>query len=212
MLTTIISSIVAFASTNVDDIFILMALFSQIRTAKVTGSEAAVLTKPGLQTRHVVIGQFLGFTSLVALSIIGALSSFFIPVPWIGMLGFVPIYMGVNGLLTLRKSKENDEDVTNISGTGSVINVAAITIANGGDNIAIYIPIFASQPISHNAITLIVFFIMLALWCFLGYALVMAPIAAKVLERYGHVAVPIILIGLGLFILYHSGSFSLLRF
>ncbi|MED4017660.1 cadmium resistance transporter [Sutcliffiella cohnii] len=212
MFTTIISSIVAFASTNVDDIFILMALFSQIRTAKVTGSEAAVLTKPGLRTRHVVIGQFLGFTSLVTLSIIGALSSFFIPVPWIGMLGFVPIYIGVKGLLTLRKGKEEDEDVPSILGTGSVIKVAAITIANGGDNIAIYIPIFASQSISHNAITLIVFFSMLALWCFLGYALVKAPIAAKVLERYGHVTVPIVLIGLGLFILYHSGSFSLLRF
>ena len=128
------------------------------------------------------------------------------------MLGFVPIFMGVKGLLTLRKSKEDDEDVTNISGTGSVIKVAAITIANGGDNIAIYIPIFASQPISHIAITLIVFFIMLALWCFLGYALVKAPIAANVLGRCGYVAVPIVLIGLGLFILYHSGSFSLLGF
>ncbi|MFD0677150.1 MULTISPECIES: cadmium resistance transporter [unclassified Paenibacillus] len=56
------------------------------------------------------------------------------------------------------------------------------------------------------------FFIMLVLWCFLGYKLVKAPVVAKVLEKYGHVAVPIVLIGIGLFILYHSGSFSLLGF
>jgi len=115
LLTTIISSVIAFASTNVDDIFVLMALFSQINK---------------------------------------------------------------------------------ISGTGSVLKVAAITFANGGDNIAIYIPIFASQSIANNAITLIVFFIMLVLWCFLGYKLVKAPVVAKVLERYGHVTVPIVLIGL----------------
>ncbi|MFE5318318.1 cadmium resistance transporter [Paenibacillus sp. NPDC056579] len=212
MLTTIISSVVAFASTNVDDIFILMALFSQVRAAKVSGGsgEAAVLINTGLQSRHIVTGQYLGFISLVVLSIIGALSSFFIPVPWIGILGLVPIYMGVKGLLNLRKEEEDDDDGNKISGTGSALKVAAITFANGGDNIAIYIPIFASQSIVNNAITLVVFIIMLAIWCFLGYKLVKAPVVAKVLERYGHVAVPIVLMGLGLFILYHSGSFDLL--
>jgi len=212
LLTTIISSIVAFASTNVDDIFVLMALFSQIRATKVSGENgvAAVLENPGLQSRHIVIGQYLGFTSLVALSIIGALSSFFIPIPWIGFLGLIPIYLGVKGLLNLRKNEEDDDYDNKISGAGSVLKVAAITIANGGDNIAIYIPIFASQSIAYNAITLIVFFFMLALWCFLGYKLVKAPVVAKVLERYGHVAVPIVLIVLGLYILYHSDSFRLL--
>lgn len=191
-----------------------MALFSQVSAAKVSGEsgDAAVLANPGLQNRHIVTGQYLGFTSIVALSIIGALSSFFIPVPWIGILGLVPIYMGVKGLLNLRKDEEDGDDVTKISGTGSVLKVAAITFANGGDNIAIYIPIFASQSNANNVITLIVFFIMLALWCFLGYKLVKAPVVAKILERYGHIAVPIVLIGLGLFILYHSGSFSLLGF
>ncbi|MZE89383.1 quaternary ammonium transporter, partial [Bacillus anthracis] len=32
MITTIISSVVAFATTNIDDIFILLVLFSQVRT------------------------------------------------------------------------------------------------------------------------------------------------------------------------------------
>lgn len=82
----------------------------------------------------------------------------------------------------------------------------------GGDNIAIYIPIFAGQSLSANIITLLVFFIMLAVWIFLGYKLVKAPLIAKVLEKYGHVAVPVVLIGLGLFILYHSSSFGLLPF
>ncbi|KOP70204.1 quaternary ammonium transporter [Lysinibacillus sp. FJAT-14745] len=210
MLTTIISSIVAFASTNVDDIFVMMALFSQIRATKVEErGEAVALASGSINKRHIIIGQYLGFGSLVALSIIGALSSFLIPVPWIGLLGLVPIYLGIKGLLKLRNA-ESDNDNKNFSAAGSVFAVTAITFANGGDNIAIYIPIFAGQSLSENFITLIVFFVMLAVWIFLGYKLVKVPVIANVLEKYGNVAVPIVLIGLGTFILYHSGSFGLL--
>ncbi|MCG7384506.1 cadmium resistance transporter [Paenibacillus sp. ACRRY] len=212
MFTTIISSIVAFASSNVDDIFVLMALFSQLRTTKVEErGEAIALSSASLNRRQIIIGQYLGFSSLIALSIIGALSSFLIPVPWIGLLGLVPIYLGFKGLLNLR-STESDHDDKNTSTAGSLFAVSAITIANGGDNIAIYIPIFAGQSLNANIITLVVFFIMLAVWIFLGYKLVKAPVIAKVLGEYGHVAVPVVLIGLGLFILYHSGSLGLLLF
>ncbi|MFD0619161.1 cadmium resistance transporter [Paenibacillus sp. GCM10027629] len=211
MVTTIVSSFVAFVSTNVDDIFILMALFSQIRAGVLGGDEAATLAKSGMQARHIILGQYLGFAALVALSIIGALSSFFIPVPWIGLLGLVPVYMGIKGLLALRKSDSDDEEES-VSGAGTTLKVAAITVANGGDNIAIYIPIFASQTLSNNLITLIVFFALVAVWCYLGYKLVRTPVVASVLEKYGHVAVPFVLIALGVFILYHSGSFGLLPF
>lgn len=76
MFTTIITSIVAFASSNVDDIFVLMALFSQFRTNKAEErGEAIALPSASLNRRQIIIGQYLGFSSLVALSIIGALSS-----------------------------------------------------------------------------------------------------------------------------------------
>lgn len=213
MFTTILSSIVAFASSNVDDIFILMALFSQLRGNKVeeSGEVLSLPSSASLTRRQIIIGQYLGFSSLVALSIIGALSSFLIPVPWIGFLGLVPVYLGVKGLFNLR-SVESEHGDKNTSTVGSLFAVSAVTFANGGDNMAIYIPIFAGQSLSANIITLIVFFFMLAVWIFLGYKLVKAPLIAKVLEKYGHVAVPIVLMGLGLFILYHSGSFGLLPF
>lgn len=210
MLTTIISSIVAFASTNVDDIFVLIALFSQIRVTKVTErGETVALASGSINKRQIIFGQYLGFSSLVVLSIIGALSSFIIPLPWIGLLGLVPIFLGIKGLVKLQNT-ESDSDNKNISAAGSVFTVTAITFANGGDNIAIYIPIFAGQSLSENFITLIVFFVMLAVWVFLGYKLVKVPVIANVLEKYENVTVPIVLIGLGTFILYHSGSFGLL--
>ncbi|AMR03009.1 cadmium resistance transporter [Bacillus thuringiensis] len=206
MITTIISSVVAFATTNIDDIFILLVLFSQVRTEVIRKEGRAVREKVMRKKLYIVIGQYFGFSMIVFLSIVGSLSSFFIPVSWIGLLGFVPIYMGVKGLLSLRSYKSN-EVIDNV--TGSLFKVASITLANGADNISIYIPMFASQTLETNIVTLVIFFFMIAIWCFISYKLLKAPILAKVLEKNCYIIVPIVLIGLGMFILFHSDTIGL---
>ncbi|HGH7182842.1 cadmium resistance transporter [Bacillus luti] len=206
MVTTIISSVVAFATTNIDDIFILLALFSQVRTEAIRIEGIAVREKAKIKKLYIVIGQYFGFSLIISLSIIGSLSSFFIPVSWIGLLGFVPIYMGVKGLLSIRSNKSN-EVIDNVS--GSLFKVASITLANGADNISIYIPMLASQTLEANIVTLIIFFSMIAIWCFISYILIRTPILAKALEKNGHIIVPIVLIGLGIFILFRSDTITL---
>ncbi|CAM3946189.1 quaternary ammonium transporter [Bacillus luti] len=206
MVTTIISSVVAFATTNIDDIFILLALFSQVRTEVIRIEGIAVREKAKIKKLYIVIGQYFGFSLIISLSMIGSLSSFFIPVSWIGLLGFVPIYMGVKGLLSIRSNKSN-EVIDNVS--GSLFKVASITLANGADNISIYIPMLASQTLEANIVTLIIFFSMIAIWCFISYILIRTPILAKALEKNGHIIVPIVLIGLGIFILFRSDTITL---
>lgn len=44
------------------------------------------------------------------------------------------------------------------------LEVTARTVANGGDNIAVYLPLFVSADPTTIITTLIVFYIMLALW------------------------------------------------
>ncbi|HFJ9402849.1 TPA: cadmium resistance transporter [Bacillus paranthracis] len=207
MVTTIISSFIAFTSTNIDDIFILLVLFSQVKTGVCKEEDRTFQGKTKIKELYIVIGQYLGFSVIIFLSIIGSLSSFFIPISWIGLLGFVPIYMGVKGLFSLRSNKSN-EVIDNTS--GSLFKVAAITLANGSDNISIYIPMFASQSLEANIVTLIIFFCMIATWCFISYTLLRTPILAKVLERNCHIIVPIVLIGLGMFILFRSNTIELL--
>ncbi|EEM83618.1 Cadmium resistance transporter [Bacillus thuringiensis serovar huazhongensis BGSC 4BD1] len=196
----------AFATTNIDDIFILLVLFSQVRTEVIRKEGRAVREKVMRKKLYIVIGQYFGFSMIVFLSIVGSLSSFFIPVSWIGLLGFVPIYMGVKGLLSLRSYKSN-EVIDNV--TGSLFKVASITLANGADNISIYIPMFASQTLETNIVTLVIFFFMIAIWCFISYKLLKAPILAKVLEKNCYIIVPIVLIGLGMFILFRSDTIGL---
>ncbi|AJG76346.1 cadmium resistance transporter [Bacillus cereus] len=206
MITTIISSVVAFATTNIDDIFILLVLFSQVRTEVLRKEDRAVREKAMRKKLYIAIGQYVGFSMIIFLSIVGSLSSFFIPVSWIGVLGFVPIYMGVKGLFSLRSNKSNK---VIDKASSSLFKVAAITLANGADNISIYIPMFTSQSLEANFVTLIIFFCMIAIWCLIGYTLLRAPIFAKVLERNCHIIVPIVLIGLGMFMLFRSNTIEL---
>ena len=76
----VITGIVTFAATNVDDLFILMFFFSQ--------------TDAAFRRRHIVAGQYLGFAVLVAISLLGFFGSFILPTAWIGLLGLFPIIMG----------------------------------------------------------------------------------------------------------------------
>jgi cadmium resistance protein CadD (predicted permease) len=89
--------------------------------------------------------------------------------------------------------------------------VAAVTVANGSDNIGIYVPLFASTTFESILIILCVFFLLLGVWCYTAYKLAHQPVIAQVLARYVNTLVPFVLIGLGIFIVLESGSLSPLK-
>jgi cadmium resistance transport/sequestration family protein len=192
LLTAISTGTVSFAATNVDDIFLLLLFFSQ--------------TGGGFRGWHVVAGQYLGFGALVALSLLGSLGVLIVPGEWIGLLGLVPIFLGIRALIRSRGDPE--EDRKPIEGSG-MWGVAAVTFANGGDNLGIYVPLFASVGFARTWIIVSVFFSLVAVWCYAGYKLAGYPTAADKIDRYGHIVVPFVLVGLGIYILLESGSLSL---
>lgn len=79
------TGITAFTATNLDDILILLLFFSQVNAA--------------FRRRHIVAGQYLGFTALVLASLPGFFGSLIFPPDWIGMLGLLPIAIGLSRLL-----------------------------------------------------------------------------------------------------------------
>ena len=67
------------------------------------------------------------------------------------------------------------------------------------------------QAISGGSlVTLAVFFALLGVWCAAGYYLGGHPLVAKTLDRHGQTIVPFVLIGLGLYIIYESGTLALI--
>jgi cadmium resistance protein CadD (predicted permease) len=76
-----------------------------------------------------------------------------------------------------------------------------VTFANGGDNIGIYVPLFANCTWESLAVILSVFLILVGVWCYFAYRLSHIPIVAETLARYGSYLVPFVLITLGVSIL-----------
>ncbi|MEP0949897.1 MULTISPECIES: cadmium resistance transporter [Cyanophyceae] len=200
LLTTLGRSSMAFAATNLDDIVILMLFFSQVGAA--------------LGKRHIVAGQYVGFAGLVALSLPGFFGSLLFPRPWIGLLGVVPIVIGLSQLLSVVADETNGEDTGEVllaptsGGSGwlspQTTSVAAITMANGGDNVGIYMPMFASSDGLGLGVTLAVFFGLVGVWCFVAYQLTQVGAIAALLTRYGSQVVPFVLMALGGLILVDS--------
>lgn len=202
LLKACVTGVITFAATNIDDIFILILFFSQLRNR--------------LRAWHIVAGQYIGFTALVAISLLGFLVGLVIPQHWIGILGILPIIIGVRHWLNRKREaeKENEEkkQVRRVSSDGiiaALFSVATVTAANGGDNIGIYTPLFAASSLQELLAVLTVFYILIAVWCLVGYLLSRQPQIAYTFTHYGHF-VPIVLIGLGIYILFESGTLSLL--
>jgi cadmium resistance protein CadD (predicted permease) len=182
----------AFVATNINDIFVLMMFFSAL----------------SILPRHVVLGQYLGIGLLVPISAVGSLLSVVVPPTIIWLMGVLPIAIGIKKLLEVRREKKKNEvpkqslQSASYSSSLSFLSVAAVTFANGGDNIGVYTPLFATNSGISEIITLsTVFMAMTAIWCASAYFLVNHPLVASRIRRIGHMILPFILIGLGIFIL-----------
>lgn len=200
LLQSIISAIAVYISTSIDYLFILLIIFSQSHTRK------------GM--RHIIWGQYLGTSVLVAVSLFAAYVLNFIPQDWIiGLLGLIPIYLGIRVAVGGEEEEEEEEVVEKLESGGTsrlFWTVALITIASGGDNLGIYIPYFASLSVSEILIALVVFVISIAILCFISYKLAKISFVSETLEKYERIIVPIVFIGLGIFILVENGTIQTL--
>ncbi len=201
LITAIPTGITAFIATNLDDLVILTLLFSQVNAT--------------FRRRHIVIGQYLGFCTLIVASLVGFLGGLILPSDWIGLLGLVPITIGLNSLLNPESdtSAEIETKFSHSSAFASflspqVSSVAAITIANGSDNVGIYMPLFANSTFSELLVIVAVFLLLVGVWCYLTYKLTCQREIANLLKCYGSNFVPFVLIGLGVFIILDSAALT----
>lgn len=174
-----------FASTNIDDLFVLVGFFSDRSFSR----------------RRIVVGQILGIAAIVAISLAAASVALAISPQLVGFLGLAPIAIGIGKLLRLGKSKVGRQATA-----VGVIQVAAVTIGNGGDNIGVYTPIFASQRPLEMTGTVAIFAALTLAWCFAAIWLVSRAALGGPIQRFGRVLLPFVLIGLGGLILYRSGA------
>jgi cadmium resistance transport/sequestration family protein len=193
MIGTIVAAVGLFAATNIDDLVVLTVLF-------VASARGAL---PGWK---VVAGQYAGFVTLVAISVVAAAGLTIVPDKWVGFLGLIPLAIGIYGLVrTLRRRGDDDDDDDDAISAVGLLGVAGITIANGADNISLYTPVFRTNPVQDTVVTIIVFLVLVAVWCLTARFIGTSKTVSELLERVEHWLVPAVFIGLGLYILIESG-------
>jgi cadmium resistance protein CadD (predicted permease) len=148
-----------FVGTNLDDVIVLAVLSLSSRVE-------------GLPKRwHIWAGQYAGVAVLVTISMLAALGLALLPDRHAWLLGFVPLVLGVQKLVGAVRASGAGARPSAAVATG-LAGVIGVTIANGGDNIAAYTPVFRTESGSEIAVTLAVFAAGVAIWCAAGSWLV----------------------------------------
>ena len=139
---------------------------------------------------------------------------------WIGLLGLIPLTIGLSNLLNQEEDASEEVEAATELHEDSVIAsflspqayaVAAVTFANGGDNIGVYVPLFANSNLGSLVVIICIFLLLVRVWCNAAYKLTQQLAIADVLKRYINYLLPVVLIGLGAFIALESGALSLIK-
>ena len=202
----------AFAGTNVDNCV--------VTTAMVAGA-------PLERAHRIAAGQVVGFCVLVAASAAAAVVLFEFSPAVVGLFGLVPLAIGLRGLVGLRRA-DAPEPTTTPGATAdgpverpmrrgriarravgrSFTAAVLVTIAAGGDNLAVYIPLFRVGGGTRIAAVGGVFV--------LGEVAVTAvvlwagrhPRARTAMDKAGSVTVPVLLCAIGILVMAQAGTFS----
>jgi len=216
LIETIKIGLAAAVVTTFDDNIYLTGFFSEVNRT--------------FRPKHVVVGELIGFTALISISLVGFLIGLAISSDWIGLLGILPILIGLNNLRLLIVNK--DESVENKSANlkqnarfrgfdsrerslldviqdRQTYRVSAVTISNGGNNLGIYIPLFASSSLKSLAVIIPICYLIICTWLFMSYNLTRTPGIALVLSRYASKLFPFVLMWLGLRIILDNESYKL---
>ena len=219
LLATIQIAVASAVATTFDDNIYLTAFFGEVDRS--------------FRPMHVVVGDLLGVSFLIAVALLGASLGVLFPRNLVGLLGLIPILIGVSTLLqrlNMRHAVDADAAVGPSRGRGDAMarvspgfvsrrltlwdllqdrqtyGVSVVTISNGSNNLSIYIPLFASLGAAQLLVVIPTIYLAVLCWLALSFGLTRMPGLSLVLNRYAKAILPFVLIWLGYRILTDSGS------
>jgi cadmium resistance protein CadD (predicted permease) len=214
LIATIKIGLAAAIATTFDDNIYLTGFFSEVNRT--------------FRPKNIIVGELLGFTTLISVSLVGFILGLIVDSAWIGLLGILPILIGIRNLLTLNQDESAEDRSANLRRNAKVrgfesrrrslldilqdkqtYKVSAVTISNGGNNLGIYIPLFASSTIQQLLVIIPICYLIVSTWLFLSFNLTRQPGIAIILSRYASKFFPFVLMWLGLRIILDSESYRL---
>ena len=197
IVSTLVQAVVLFAATNIDHLALLALWF-------VHGQN-----RPGT-TARICAGQYVGFGVILAVTLVlSTISGLVIPQEYLRLLGLIPLALGIKAAIgEIRERRHGEEsegeDEAEAQLKGKKVSVGAVTLvtmANGGDEIAVYLPVFALSTWWQIALFCAVFLVLAGVLLALARFITGRMGLAEVLERFEAIIFPSVLILLGVLIL-----------
>lgn len=193
--TAILQALGLFTVTNIDNIIILSLFFGRDRSQSGT-------------TSRIMIGQYLGFLGTLGVAILAAVSAqLLLSERLLPYFGLVPLGLGLWAAWQTWRDRDKTDAETRSNGKRvSVWTVAAVTFANGGDNISVFAPVFMAVSWNIILIYCVVFLLLTPVMVLVARWITSRKPIAKVLDRWDDILYPTVLIAIGLFILLGGGA------
>jgi cadmium resistance protein CadD (predicted permease) len=178
-----------FAGTNVDDMVIISLLSASARAGRPP------------HAGQIWAGQYVGFGVLIGASLALGRGLALAPERFLWVLAILPFGVGAFGLVNVIRSRRRGEEPNAPSPTAGMYAVAAITIIDGGDDLAAYTPFYATIHAGEIVISIAVFVVMIAMWCLIGGHIAGYKRVVNVIDDYGDWILPVTMMLLGLYVL-----------
>jgi cadmium resistance protein CadD (predicted permease) len=178
-----------FAGTNLDDMVIISLLSAS--------------AEAGRPPKHWQIwaGQYVGFGVLIGASLALGRGLALAPQRFLWVLALLPFAVGAFGLVNVIRSRRRGEEPKPPSTTAGMYGVAAITIIDGGDDLAAYTPFYATIHTSEIVVSIAVFAVIIAVWCLIGRRISRHKRVAEFIDEYGDWILPVSMMLLGIYVL-----------
>jgi cadmium resistance protein CadD (predicted permease) len=193
ILTIVVIAAGAFIGTNLDNLLLLVALHRRF----------------GDHARMVTAGYFSGMILIGAISFVIGEAGEFVPIAYLGLLGLIPILIGVHGLIALTRNKQSEE----MTGPGIYKNHHAIFItvlmtqlSNSADSIITFSVLFADSADVADYLIAPTFLAMTGGFAWLSLYALKRRRLGNFLARYGNYVTPFILILVGIYVLSNTAS------
>ena len=181
----------AFVATNLDNFFLLLSF----------------LAMPSVQIKPVFLGFMTGMLILIGFSATAILLPALLPVKYLGLLGIIPVTVGIRQLIATSRGYDASGHNTGPEAQSSALSAVVFSqISNGSDTIITFAPLIAdSMPGAVILILATCVAMSLLLWRVARRAHIQ-PAVAALTRRYGHFLAPIFLILVGSYILANTAT------
>lgn len=192
---TVLAASALFFGTNIDNFVVQLTLFlshSRLGIPRVW---------------KIAVGQYVGFTVIVTASALSALGLNTVPEYWVGLLGFVPLVLGICALIQRDRRHEQD----NLPDVGTSLRaIVGMTVANGGDNISAYTPLFRTVPTDTSIVVVATSMVLLAASCMLSRLIATQKQIVSIVDRVGRWLIGVIYIAIGVHVIVGTDFMSTL--